>query len=428
VAKVRHGVIILRLKLLIKSLLLLFTVINPSYAFYEWQNDQQYIEARGLLRANASALRYPDNKLLYPNETESGLAGFGRLLVDGVIDSQWGVEFNLYQTYIPEAIQNARTNSGIPTSVERSAILEKSFSNSDYMRLAVDRLALRWSNNNTNITLGRQAINLATTFYFTPNDFFAPYAAQTFYRVYKPGVDAIRIEYGLSELSQLSYMGVLGYKQDSNSDIGWSNNPNSSRNSNLVRWSDVFSDIETSVVVGEVTKNNIIGAAIQGELVNGIGLRLEGHYGNPQDNKSKNYKLLSIGLEHQWQNNSELRTEFFYNGLGSDTVSQYQLGQNLGNSANTTNTTSVQYFARHYLAFGGSYDITPLLIGQAVIISNLDDQSNLLSFYAVYSLSNEAEMTINLNLPVGNAPDGLIIKSEFGSYPKTLTIEVRRYF
>ncbi|MFV2060976.1 MAG: hypothetical protein ACC653_09850 [Gammaproteobacteria bacterium] len=399
--------------------LISISLINPSYAFYEWQNDQQFLEARGLLRANASALEYPDNTLLYPNKTELGLAGFGRLLVDGGFNANWGVEFNIYQTYIPEAIQSARNNSGIPTSIERSDLLEKNFSTNDYAHLAIDRLALRWSNGNTNLTLGRQAINLATTFYFTPNDFFAPYAAQTFYRVYKPGVDAVRLEHGLSELSQLSYMGVLGYKQDSNSDTGWSNSPDSSRSSHLIQWSDVFNDIETIVIAGEVTNTNIVGGAIQGELYKGTGFRLEGHYGNPQNNNSKNYKLLSVGLEHQWQNNSELRLEIFYNGLGTDNVSEYQASQNL---------STVQYLARRYTALGGSYQFTPLLTGQAVVIANLDDQSQLLSFYTVYSLSDESEFTFNLNLPVGDKPEGLLIKSEFGSYPRSINIEVRQYF
>jgi hypothetical protein len=46
-------------------------------------------------------------------------------------------------------------------------------------------------------------------YYFTPNDFFASYAAQTFYRSYKPGVDAARLDWQWSELSQISLMTVV---------------------------------------------------------------------------------------------------------------------------------------------------------------------------------------------------------------------------
>ncbi|MFV1983647.1 MAG: hypothetical protein ACC657_08935 [Thiohalomonadales bacterium] len=400
-------------------LIILIYSIKPAIAFYEKQKDNNFIDARGLIRANANALKYPNDSPLYQNTTESGVAAFARLMIDGGFNQNWGVEFNAYQTYIPEGIQIAQSNSGIPTSTERSAILEKSFSNSDYVRLAVDRLAIRWTDKRMNLIVGRQAINLATTFYFTPNDFFAPFAAQTFYRVFKQGVDALRIQYGISELSQLSYMGVLGYAEDLNSVTGWEDSPDSSRTSHLIRWSDVFHNFEAILLLGDIVDKNVIGGAIQGELISGIGMRVEGHYGNPQKNDTEDYTQVSVGFEYQWQNNSELRLELFYNGLGANDVSQYQLIQS---------TSNVQYFARRYTALGGSYNITPLLTGQAVIISNLDDQSHLLSLYTVYSLSNESEITLSLNIPFGEAPDGLVFKSEFGTYPKSISLEFRQYF
>ena len=406
---------------LLYGILLICTIFSskPASAFYEWQEKQSQIEAKGLLRGYGIALQYPDNDLLYPNRSSSDIAGIARLMVDAAKNNKLSFEFNAYQTFIPDEIQSAQNNFGTPTSTERSAALEKSFSNNDYVHLAIDRLAMRWSDKKINLTVGRQAINLATTFYFTPNDFFAPYAAQTFYRVYKPGVDAFRLEYGLSELSQLSYIGVLGYQEDINSDTGWSDSPDSSRSSNLIRWLDVFDNFEATLILGEVVDKNIIGAALQGELFDGIGLRIEGHYANPQESDTNDYNQLSIGFEHQWESNSELRLELYYNGLGGGDVSQYQFVQNSSN---------VQYLARQYTALGGSYEITPLFIGQAVIISNLTDKSHLLSFNTVYSLSDESEISINLSLPVGKEPAGIELKSEFGAYPKYFNVEFRSYF
>ena len=87
-----------------------------------------------------------------------------------------------------------------------------------------------------------------------------------------------------------------------------------------------------------------------------------------------------------------------------------------------------QYLARRYSALGGSYDITPLLIGEAVMISNLDDRSHLLSLNATYSLSDESEMVVNANIPFGSEPESGALKSEFGAYPKSINVEFRLYF
>lgn len=378
-------------------------------AFYEWQSEQAAMDLRGLIRSFASANRYPES-------SRSGMAGLARLMADGRVGEAWSLELNAYQTYIPNSLQASRGRGYLSLSTERSALLEHSFSNSGYLRFAIDRLALRWSGRRLDLTIGRQAINLATTFYFTPNDFFAPFAAQTFYRLYKQGVDALRAEVSLGEFSQLSLISVLGYKADANSDTGWSNKPDSRRASNLLRWSNVYGDFEGTLLLGRVVNRNIIGGALQGELFEWLGIRLEGHHA---DSAAGDYRQFTLGLEHRWESSLELRLELFYNGLGASAASRYQRRLTEGGS---------QYLARRYSALGGSYDITPLLIGEAVMISNLDDRSHLLSLNTTYSLSDESEMVVNANIPFGSEPESGALKSEFGAYPKSINVEFRLYF
>lgn len=398
----------------ILSIFVLFTV-NTAVAFYQWHDNNIELETRGLVRAYGVTLEYPNNKLLYPDKIKSGIAGIARIILDIKFGNNVDIEFNAYQTYIPNALQSG---SNLTLSTERNPVFEKSFNDKDYVHLAMDRFALHWSAEKINLTLGRQAINLATTFYFTPNDFFAPFSAQTFYRVYKPGVDALRVEYGLSEFSQLSFISVLGYKTDIGGDTGWNTKTDGKRNSTLIRWSDVFSDFEATVLVGDVTYNNIIGGSLQGELFKWLGIRFEGHYADSQLIGVKDNTQISLGFEHRWESSLNIQLELFHNGLGVDSVSQYQAISSTGN----------QYLARHYSALGGSYEISPLLIGQAVIISNFVDQSQLLSFNTIYSLSDESELSLNLSLPVGKEPNGLLLRTEFGAYPKSFSLEYRAYF
>jgi len=402
-------------------ILILFSILcpGPVFALYEWQGKQTHGDARGLIRGFASAYQYPDDSTLFPDKTSSGVAGIARLIIDGGMGEGWGFEFNAYQTYIPRDLLTAQGNTGLPLSAERSAVLEKSFSNNDHMHLGIDRLGLRWSNQNLDLTIGRQAINLATTFYFTPNDFFAPFAAQTFYRVYKPGVDALRVEIGLGELSQLSLISVLGYQKDTDSDTGWSNRPDGGRTSHLMQWSIANGTFESTFLLGHVVDKNIIGGALQGELFEWLGIRMEGHHAESQESGVDNYQQLSLGLEHRWENSLALRLELFHNGLGANTVSQYQ-------QVSTTNAS--QYLARRYSALSGSYEITPLLTGEALLISNLDDHSQLISLNSIYSLSDESEMALSLSAPFGEKPENGTITSEFGTYPSSINMEFRFYY
>lgn len=406
------------MRLLVGSVLLVSWIYpNQVWAFYQWQNEQTQFEARGLVRGSASAALYPNDELLFPDRQVNGVSGTARLMMDADIGEHWRLQFNAFQSYFSKALATTPGNGGLPRTVERSGYFEKSLSDRNYAHLVLDQLALRWSNENLDLTLGRQAINLATTFYFTPNDFFAPFAAQAFYRVYKPGVDAIRAEIALGELSQVSLIGVLGYKTDVSSDTGWSDSPDHDRNSYLMRWSNAFGDMEVTALLGHVVDKNVVGGALQGEFFDWLGVRVEGHYARSTKSNEDDYKQLTIGLEHRWENSLELRMEWFYNGQGNDDVEDYQRLQN-----------SSFYLGRHYTALGGHYEFTPLLTGEAVLLSNLDDQSHLISLNTLYSVSDEAELVVNMSLPFGDKPENGRLESEFGAYPKSINLEFRQYF
>ncbi len=59
----------------------------------------------------------------------------------------------------------------------------------------IDRLVLTAHHGSFDLAVGRQPINLASTLIFTPHDVFAPFSPLDFFRAYKPGVDAIRLDY-----------------------------------------------------------------------------------------------------------------------------------------------------------------------------------------------------------------------------------------
>jgi hypothetical protein len=391
----------------------------PGQAFYAWQRGDGSGDVRGLVRAFASYYRYPEDEFFYPDRSAAGLAGLARLMTQGRHGSHFGFEANVYQTYLPEDMVLGQVAGGAPLDTERSAALDWSFSDDDYVHFAVDRLNLRFTHERLDLRVGRQPVNLATTFYFTPNDFFGRFAAQAFFRVYKPGVDAARADWRLGELSNLSLIGVLGYRPDAASDTGWSGNPDRDRASYLARAATVVNDREVALIAGRVRRNDVLGASLQGEWFDWLGVRAEGHVAWPRDDGSSRHSEFSVGLEHRWASSLELRAEYYHHGAGKGDAGDY---------LSAVVPDSGGYLARRYAAFGAGYECTPLLNGQALLLRNLVDDSMLLSLYAVYSLADEAELAISAALPFGDQPDGADIESEFGLFPYSATIEVRSYF
>lgn len=86
------------------------------------------------------------------------------------------------------------------------------------------------------------------------------------------------------------------------------------------------------------------------------------------------------------------------------------------------------YLARRYTALGLGYEFSPLLRGEGLVIANHIDHSRLLSLNAVYSLADEADMYLNVALPMGDVPVAADIKSEYGLYPSSVNLEMLFYF
>ncbi|MDH5648245.1 MAG: hypothetical protein OEY67_01210 [Gammaproteobacteria bacterium] len=409
-----------RKKLLL--LLLLALVIPPERAlsFYELKQSENTLDARGLLRGFVIATNNPEHQYFYEDSSITGVAGLARLIVTGSRGAQWGYELNAYQTYIPTDLVANQFRFGTPLDVERSELPEHSFSDDNYVHFAIDRINLRFSYENMDVTLGRQPVNLATTFYFTPNDFFAPFAATTFYRVYKPGVDALRLNYQVNELSQIAAIGVLGYEPDLQSETGWSRNPDLQRNSYLARLSLAMGGADWTVLAGQVRDTKIYGTALQGEWFDWLGMRMEGHIGEP-NGIGERYANWAAGLEHRWPNSLNARIEWFYQSQGASSLDDYVQSAALA-------AESQVYLARNYAALGLDYEWTPLLQVGVLTLVNMIDHSSLFAINGIYSLSDETELALAIGLPYGDKPEGPQLGSEFGTYPRSLNIEVRTYF
>ena len=388
-------------------------------AFFEKQGQYGSIDLHGLIRGFGIYKKNPEDNIFYQEKSNSGTGVFARMIFQVQEKEELGLEINAYQTWVPSALLSQNSGLSGILDVERSSALEWSFSHDDFVHLAIDRMNINWSRDRLDLIFGRQPVNLATTFYFTPNDFFAPFAAQVFYRMYKPGVDAIRGEIRLGDFSQISLFSVFGYEKDPGGDTGWSEKPDFSRTSYLGRISTVFGGFEAAMMGGVIREENIIGGSLQGELFQWLGVRAEGHIADPHNFGNDAYEMLTVGLEHRWENSLNLRLEQFYNGPGAGSVADY---------GNTATKGEKPYLGHNYTALGAGYELTPLIQMEILAMTNLTDRSWILWLNGTCSLADEAELVFNFGVPVGETPRGADIRSEFGMYPYSANFELRYYF
>lgn len=404
------------------SIVLLLTALPyPVHAFYQWESDGQKLEATGLLRGFGMALQNPDNKIFYQKENIVSGGAIGRFMISGKWDKTLSLEVHAEQSYVPHSLQTGGSRFLQRPGIERSDALAWT-SLEKQAQLQFDRFNLQYIDKGLTFKIGRQPLNLAATFFFTPNDFFSPFAAQTFYRTYKGGGDAARLDIQLGEFSQLSLISVLGYSPDGYSDSGWSNKPNLDRTSYLARLSTVVDKFEWAIIGGKVRKSEIIGLDFQGEVFEWLGIRGEGHVNFPHQTGQKSSLEFALSFEHRWENTFTLKLEQFYHGTGANNVGEYA-----SKILNNSNASS-PYLARLYTALGISYEITPLLTGNATFLYNGVDNSNLLALYANYSVSDESELALSINAPFGKKTPDLNLKSEFGLSPRVISLEYRWYF
>lgn len=332
-----------------------------------------------------------------------------RLILEGGA-AEWHYDIHAVQAWRARA---GTPYTAAPAAIERSAIFNQAQRRDDTSRadFGLDRFSVRHSAGAVDIIAGRQAINLATCYHFTPNDFFAPFSFNSFYRAYKPGVDALRMEARLDNLTQASLMAVAGYERDLENPGSFERSPDGGLASYLGRLSHAFQNLEVVLLGGSLRGEMVAGGAVQGETVFNIGYRAEGHY---KTTGSTGYGAVSAQLERRFENTLILRGEYFLNGAGAASPALYDLDK--------------PYPAREYAGLGASYEFTPLLTGETVGVINFGDGSGIISATLVYSVGDESDLAFSGYVPWGTEPGMEGVQSQFGSLPEGVSMELRAFF
>ena len=262
------------------------------------------------------------------------------------------------------------------------------------------------------LTLGRQSIAFGNSRFVSPSDVFLPFDVKTLDQEYRRGVDAVRYQASIGDLSEIDIGFVMGSSAQSQT-------------------SAAFMQARTNVK-GQDYQVTLIDYADQ--LLMGVGV--EGSLGSSgywaevaATQGSADYLRASVGVDFALNAFSLVMFEYHYNGPGAKEPEGYLAAQ--GSAA--YDQGGVYLLGRHYLAAGLQAQMNPLLSVSGQALMNLSDHSAFLSLATSYNASDNTYIDFGYyhflgDAVVGASDLGLMPGSEYGISPRSLYVSLRWYF
>jgi len=209
------------------------------------------------------------------------------------------------------------------------------------------------------LTVGRQRIPFGVGRIWNPIDTFNPIDSTSIEPQERKGVDAVRYEYAISDLS--------------NFDMTLAEKKGAARIKGFLS----FADLALLAVLDNDDNHAIVGWEMEGELFEtGIDVRSEGGIFYDQDSRESHCDLI-IGAEYGFSNSLTLLLEYYYKDNPDD----------------------------DYFGLSANYQLSPLTVVNLLMIFNVESQSILLAPSLTYSLGDETTLAGGFFLHDGNTDE-----------------------
>ncbi len=303
--------------------------------------------------------------------------------------------------------------------------------------LWMDRFNVRYSYSKADITIGRQAITFGKAYFWNPLDIFLPFDPSQFDRDYKAGADALRIDIPFGNFSGINLIGALGRELDvlgnyvhgeKTWDTSWYGA------AVLTRFFTTLRGWDLALQGGKIYGGYQLGGGVVGEAgtleVRGEATYLFAEESPPlpspfRGDLVEDHFTAVLGLGHRFENSLTLESEYLYNGSGDpDNRDEALLRLASGGSL---------HLGKHLCGVMASYEILPILLGQASWLYSFSDQSSQIQTGLIYSAADEVDVQLGALINTGDRPRGTSIldthiKSEFGTFPNIYFLEFKIFF
>lgn len=278
-----------------------------------------------------------------------------------------------------------------------------------------DRLKVSWRpNRKLELSAGRQAVSWATTLFLTPADPFSPFNPADPFRVFRAGVDTVRLRVYPSALSEVD----LVVRPTNNEHLG-------EEMTSLGRGMAVVESWEVSGWGGSLYGDMTGAFGVAGAL-GAIAVRGEGVVRRVDE---QTVFRGTIGIDRQIAvngNDMYFVLEYQHDGLAAagadDYVELFQTEPFLRGE--------LQVLGRHETALQASYQIHPLWSIAGMWLWNLSDKSTLVSPSIAYSAGDEVSVSGGLFFGFGDDEPTTAnpLPSEYGAAGATVFVSVSFFF
>lgn len=250
------------------------------------------------------------------------------------------------------------------------------------MQSQVDRFYASYYNGDVELHAGRQRINWARTFVWSPNDLFNNYAFLDFDYEERPGVDALLAQYNWSFGSSVQ----LGFRMADEFD--------EMVLAGMLRTN--WGDYDVQFLGGHYLGQFVIGGGWAGYIQN-AGFKGEMSFFLPDKNILKNPWTVTAtaGVDYMMPSSLYLRGELLYNG-GFDEVNAP-----LANLIQPPSADNL-FIAKTGLFLNGSYPVTPLVNTSFSMMASFDRSLFIFIPQLSYSLTQDIDLMVLIQSLNGN--------------------------
>jgi hypothetical protein len=290
----------------------------------------------------------------------------------------------------------------------------------------LDRFSVTVRTGGADIILGRQAVAWGSARVINPTDIIAPFSFNELDKEERLGVDAVRVRVPLGRLDELDLGAVAGR------DFA------SGKNAFFIRGKTYQLKTDVSGLLLAFRNHLLFGLDLARSL-GGAGLWVEAAWVSPgafRDNspeKEKGYGRISIGLDYSPSSTTYGFIEYHFSSAGTGRPEDYiGLFQTI-----PYRDGAVYLLGRHYLDFGTTVQLSPLVPFTGLVILNLNDMSAVLAPQFEYNIAENIYLAGGAYFGFGKRPEIVsnsadsaqrLFRSEFGAYPDLIFTSFRVYF
>lgn len=263
----------------------------------------------------------------------------------------------------------------------------------------LDRLFIKHSLDQAEITIGRQRISWGVGRVWQPTDLFNPLNPANFSKIEKDGADAVSAKYFFGDFTDLEIV----------------YNPTMAKYSDNfgARFRTNYKQYDMSFMAGHFDNRTVLGGDFAGNLFD-AGFRGEAIYSFLDGDYKKEFLKFILGLDYQFSELVYGLIEYQNNGEGSISKKDYDLFK-LANG-------DILNVGVNYLALSLAYKLTDLTNLSISNNYNIDDNSGFSSVSMIYQYTQNLQLNLSLMATYGNSG------SEYRFYPMSCFVIVDYFF